>query len=409
MSSGRSVAVALSGTGARGAYEIGALSIILPEVERRDGEVTLLCGTSAGAINVALLGSLAHLPARSQVALAIERWQTLARADAVGSFRSPSAPLKLARMAGDALGVPGVRADGLFDPGPLRSFLDRQLDWSALHRNVDAGILDAVCVVATQLATGRPLAFVETSAPHALPDSTTMPYVPARLTGDHVQAAAAVPVILPAVHVDEPAEARGWYLDGAARLTKPLAPALELGAERLVAVGFDAPNVHRPARDRPSPRLVDVVANVLDGLLVDHVTTDVQRLAAMNDLLGERDDARSGRPVPFAFVAPRDGQTLGPLARTAFSHRYSGLRAVARPEVALLGRLLQGRTDAGGDLLSILALTPEHIDALIAAGKRDAARWMRSNPDVWSEELAPAPLLPAARRRVLHAVANPDR
>ncbi|WP_148260992.1 patatin-like phospholipase family protein [Conexibacter woesei] len=388
MPSRRGVALVLTATGARGAYEIGALSVVLPELERRGEAVTVLCGAGAGAVNAALLGSLAHLPAAVQVELAIERWQRLARDDAAGSLRFSTLPLTLARLAGDALGLPGIRAGGLLDPQPLKCYLDRHLDWDAVHRNVASGTLDAVCVVATQLATGLPLAFVESATRGAPPDDDDLRYLPTRLTSEHVQASAAIPLVQPAAHVEEPEQARGWYADGATRLTRPLAPARALGAQRLVVVGCEPPEAPFAARGAPSRRLVDVIANMLDGLLVDHIAGDVQRLAASNELAaaeGRRDGA-----IPYAFVAPRHGRPLGPLAQEAFGRRYGGVRAAGRPETALLGRLLRGRADTGGDLLSILALTPEHVDALVTAGRRDAARWMRSHPGVWRDATEPA-------------------
>ena len=61
--SDRRVALVLPGGGARGAYEVGALSVLLPELERRGEMPTIFCGTSVGAINAAFLGSVAHLPA----------------------------------------------------------------------------------------------------------------------------------------------------------------------------------------------------------------------------------------------------------------------------------------------------------------------------------------------------------
>jgi len=64
----------LPGGGARGAYEIGALSILLPALEARGERVEIWCGTSVGAINAAALSSLAHLPAERQVEAALTLW-----------------------------------------------------------------------------------------------------------------------------------------------------------------------------------------------------------------------------------------------------------------------------------------------------------------------------------------------
>ena len=165
------IALVLPGGGARGAYEVGALSVLLPALEARGERVSLVCGTSVGAINAALLGSLAHLPAEAQAELALERWRSLRREDVVAPLLGTGLPLQLARLAGDALRLPGVRRGSLLDPRPLRRFLERRLDWDGLHRNVADGFVDAVCVMATQLASGSPVAFVEAGGPTRLPDA----------------------------------------------------------------------------------------------------------------------------------------------------------------------------------------------------------------------------------------------
>lgn len=77
--SGGRIALVLPGGGARGAYEIGALSVLLPQLEQRGEELTLLCGTSVGGFNAALLASLAHLPAALQVREAVAHWRGLRR------------------------------------------------------------------------------------------------------------------------------------------------------------------------------------------------------------------------------------------------------------------------------------------------------------------------------------------
>ena len=57
------VAIVLSGAGARGAYEAGALSVLLPFLKGDDCPRMVL-GTSAGALNAAILASYLHLRRR---------------------------------------------------------------------------------------------------------------------------------------------------------------------------------------------------------------------------------------------------------------------------------------------------------------------------------------------------------
>jgi predicted acylesterase/phospholipase RssA len=49
------------------------------------------------------------------------------------------------------------------------------------------------------------------------------------------------PILFPPVRVQTPAEACGWYVDGAPRLNAPIKPALDLGADRLVVIGAKTP------------------------------------------------------------------------------------------------------------------------------------------------------------------------
>ncbi|HZV75525.1 MAG TPA: patatin-like phospholipase family protein [Conexibacter sp.] len=404
------VALVLPGGGARGAYEVGALSVLLPALEARGERVQLVCGTSVGAINAALLGSLAHLPAEAQAELALERWRSLRRGDVVAPLVGTGLPLQLARLAGDALRLPGVRRGSLLDPRPLQRFLERRIDWDGLHRNVADGFVDAVCVMATQLASGSPVAFVEASAPTRLggwdPVGADFPYVHVKLAHEHVRASAAMPVVFPAVEVRAPEEARGFYTDGATRLNSPIKPAVELGADRVVVIGFEP--LRRPqgasaaAPEHVSPHLVDVLANMLDGLLVDQVSDDVHRLVAINAFFAESigtgtvpsarayRTARGRRPyrrIAYAIVTPERPRELGRLALETFANRYGGVRAAtAPPDLLLLGRLLRGGTDAGGDLLSFLFFDPAYVEALIEAGRRDAQRWLRRHPTFWCSD-----------------------
>jgi len=66
-----SVAIVLPGGGARGAYEVGALSKLLPALQARGERVSIWCGTSVGAINATVLASLAHLRAGEQAQQAL--------------------------------------------------------------------------------------------------------------------------------------------------------------------------------------------------------------------------------------------------------------------------------------------------------------------------------------------------
>jgi NTE family protein len=282
------IAVVLPGGGARGAYEVGALEVLLAALEQRGERVSVWCGTSVGAINAAAMASRAQLSAREQAGQVAEIWHDLRKRDVLARLVGLGGPRMLLRAVGHALGFPDVGLASLLDPSPLAASLERWIDWGAIGRNVRGGAIDAICVVATLLSTGQPVGFVESREGMPVNADETLRYVKTRLRGEHVRASAAIPVLFPTVQVSTPRNARGHYTDGGTRLNSAIKPAIDLGADKVIVIGLQ-PFVRRPGGRAMlrRPSIADVVANVLDGLLVDQVANDLRRLAAINSFFVE--------------------------------------------------------------------------------------------------------------------------
>src|SRR4051794_32645286 len=86
------VALVLPGGGARGAYEVGALSVLLPVLEARGERPVILCGTSVGAINATALGATADQPAAEAIASLVEHWRGLSKGDVIRPVVGPGLP-----------------------------------------------------------------------------------------------------------------------------------------------------------------------------------------------------------------------------------------------------------------------------------------------------------------------------
>jgi NTE family protein len=400
---GGRVAVVLPGGGVRGAYEIGALSVLLPVLAERGESPTIVCGTSVGAINAALLASVADEPVERQVEIMLEGWRAMRKGDVISPIVGPRALLTVLRMAGEILELPYLRLRGLLDPSPMRGSVERWVDWLALHRNVKRGQIEAVCVVATALSSGSSVAFVE--AGRRLPESglrDDLRYVGVTLGGEHVRASAAIPLLFPAVEITEPRRARDHYIDGGTRLNSPIKPALALGAERVIVIGFEPfGSAAAPLVTPSAPRMADVAANILDGLLVDRVGNDLRRLAAINSFFvdsvgaGPSRAARAYRTarghapyrkISYALVGPAHHGELGRLAERIFGERYGGLRGLRDLDYMLMSRMFGGSARSRGELLSFLLFDPQFIEELIACGRRDAEHWLARHPNFWCSD-----------------------
>jgi NTE family protein len=410
------VAVVLPGGGARGAYEIGALSVLLPALERRGERVSIWCGTSVGAINATALASLAHLPVAEQVSETLALWSGMRKQDVISPIAGPGGARILMRLVKHALGIRGAALASLLDPSPLAGSLDQWIDWAQLQTNVRREQIEAACVVATSLETGDPVAFVSAANGAPAHSDDAIRYVRARIQGEHVRASAAIPLLFPAVEVRTPRAARGHYIDGGTRLNSPIKPALNLGAEKVIVVGLEPfaaarsaayanGNGHgpqrRPAASNHAPGIADVAANMLDGLLVDQVAYDLRRLAAINTFFAE--DAVTGtsraarayrvarghkpyRPISYALVAPRRRGDIGRLADAVFERRYGGPRGLRDLDYVVISRVLGGRSRARGELLSFLLFDEQFVSELVAMGRRDATRWLRRHPNFWCRD-----------------------
>lgn len=373
------VAVVVAGAGARGAYEAGVLSVVLPELAARGAAPSLLVGTSAGAINATLFAALSHLEPEEAATEVVRLWRTVTWRDV---FRPPwlTAPWTGLSYLAEVLSLPRPRLTALLDTTPLRATAAQRVNWGQLHENVRAGRIEALATVTTN-ARGRSVVFVERHGRRALPPSDpdrAIDYVGTEIDASHVLASAAIPIAFPAQRIDTPPDVTGWYTDGGDRLNAPLKPALALGATRLVVVATHPAtysNQYEPGEPDPQPEIDDRAVQVLEAVLVDRMVEDVRTLGKINELVDGRPHP-TYRVVPYLFLGPHRRSDLGKVAQEVYEERFGGWRGSLRSAGSpfpILRRLLAS-TDGprAGDLLSYLFFDPAFFERAIALGQAHA-------------------------------------
>jgi NTE family protein len=294
--------VVLSGGGARGAYEAGVIRYLVEELPRRLGHpihTNILCGTSVGAIHACYLAATADQgPERGQ--RLVELWKSM-RLDTMLPFSARDLlkiPRRLLgmRRAAESLrdGPPPERLFGLLNTQPLERFVVRAMPWKRIRSNVQSGRVDAVCVAATQIITGRVSIFIENRQRKIARwsrDPTIEPRL-TRLTPHHALASASIPMLFPAVRIGST-----YYADGGLRLNTPLAPALRLGADRVLVIGM-----RQEPRQAQEAALADqrienyanpffLFGKVLNALLLDPIDADLARMRLMNEIIEDGEEA----------------------------------------------------------------------------------------------------------------------
>ena len=372
------VAVVLAGGGARGAYEIGALSVLLPVLEQRGERPEVIVGTSVGAINAAFLAATAGEPVEESLQKARALWEQLGWDDVLRPLLSPA---ELVRLS--ALVIPGARVWGLLDAAPLQKTLRERVPLRRIRANVANGTVRAAAVVATSVEGSTSVVFHDGGGRPRNDRERAIEYEHATLLESHVRASAAIPGVFPAVRVASPRSRAGWYYDGGTRLNTPIKPALALGGKRVIVIAL---NSLRSGGMQGRPEALDGATQVVQALLVDPLVHDVQTLASINEIIRARGPAKGAhrarhKEVPYILIAPRNPNEIGEAASRVYRRHYGGLTRAAS-SVAILGRFLRAGSNASrGELLSYLFFSREFAQSLIERGETDARRWLARKHD----------------------------
>jgi NTE family protein len=384
--SGRSrepVALVLAGGGARGAYEVGALSALWPALGE-DVPRTIV-GTSVGAINAAYLAANAQKRPKPLVAGALELWRSINYARVLRPLLSPSEAARGFSYAREVLGSRRANTTSLLDPSPLTSTLGDLIAFEQIRANVEAGHIESAAVVATSGLTNLSVVFHDGGRSPATDRRRGIVYTETELQESHVRASAAIPLLFPAVPLGEP-DTRRWYFDGGTRLNTPIKPALALGARRLIVIALNSLASEPETKRERRPDALDGATQLIQAVLVDPLVNDVHTLATVNEMLQDSSEAkvkaherRTGRKlVPYMLIAPEDPKEIGRVAAEIYRDRYkSPLGLMRSPNLGALGHLMNaGRGASHGELLSYLFFDQEFIERLIEMGRRDALRWL---------------------------------
>jgi NTE family protein len=361
----------LSGGGARAAYQVGVLRAIAEILPRNcENPFPVICGTSAGAINAAHIGTHADC-FHDAVDDLSKLWSSLHSENIhyVGFGELLKSTLKLLGVFFNS-GYSDGRPLALLDNTPLFFLLSENINFQNLEHLIDTGKMHALCITALGYSSGRSMNFYQ-GHPDIKPWQRARRIgMPTILNHQHLMASSALPAIFPATRIH-----REYFGDGALRQTAPMSAALHLGAEKLLVVGVSNNRSAGGVRPIPTerithtPSLAQIGGHLLNSAFIDAMEEDIETLERFNSFLQQLDTEHQEklgmRPVDVLHIKP--SVRFDELA----ANHVQDLPFSMRTLLKTIGATRQG---GGASLASYLLFSPGYLNGLIDYGYHDAMK-----------------------------------
>jgi NTE family protein len=368
-----SIALILTGGGAKAAYQVGvlqALAEMIPVSDTSPTPFSILAGTSAGAINASYLAARANRWQQSVGGLkALWENLTLEQVYRTDGFSLTKIALGwISRILFGGKIFKRTNSNFMLDTKPLAELLHREVDFNQMRTLIEQKSLKGVAFTATQYFAGTTVSYFDGHEGAKPWEMTHRVGIRTQLGTEHVMASSAIPIFFPPIEIDS-----AFYGDGSLKQTTPLSPAIHLGAKKILAVGIrhektpeESLAMTKETQLRP-PTLAQIAGEVMGSIFLDSLDADIERLNHINKSITEL-EAKTHlqsiiplRVIPVLYLRPScDLHTVLPPALQHFP-----------PMLRFFLKGLGVTPEQGNELITYLSFFQECVQPLIKLGYDD--------------------------------------
>ena len=361
----KKIGLVLPGGGARAAYQVGVLKAI-SELIPDSNPFSIISGTSAGAINASLLASRSQ-SLKEAVEVLSGVWcnfktNKVYRTETTVMLKSIFQWL----LTVSSGGVLAKNPKSLLDNSPLRQLLEDTINLEGIKNNIDKGNLDAFAITAASYSSKKSVTFFQSEQDDIDWERFLRVGVKTDILIDHLMASIALPLIFPAVKINNE-----YFGDGAMRQATPLSPAIRLGAEKLLIINTDSKSPNNQLTDNQIyPSIGEVGGYMLDALFTGGLLSDLERLDRINQIIENsgsnivQTSTKKMNHIEYLVISP--SKDIKQIAKDHFSNVPYSIKLLMK------GLGLKNRNES--ELLSFLLFESSFTSSLIELGYEDGMR-----------------------------------
>jgi len=363
----RNVGLLLMGGGARAAYQVGVL-VGIREIlgESKPNPFKILLGTSAGALNAAMLAGYAKNWHQGVYEMEYI-WRTLRSSQvyetSLGKIGLSGSKWILLFAFGWLL---KRRPKSFLENTPLANTLNKVIRFDEIDASIERGDIDTLAVTASSYHQSGHWVFYQSKHEKDIyKDAKDHRHaLPSKIDNSHLLASCALPFIFPA----EPiwmGDRHEYFGDGSIKQTSPLSPLIHFGADKILVIGCET-NHSKQVKSTRYPSIGAIAGHSLSSMFYTALDTDLAQVEKINRAIDQLDNVHKEK-VQFKRV---DALLINPsFSIRDLAEKYA--RHLPKPIYTLI-RVIGGTTGAGAEIVSYLLFEKEFLNELIDRGKQDA-------------------------------------